>query len=201
VETSTLKYSHEHDELGSTVVEGSRNRNEGLLVAILVISVVLVVAGLIWASMTNEMMMGGMMGHSNSSTGFPVGTSMFLVGALLVIVIVVLLFLGRGREVSYVQPQPTAYYQPAAPQHSTSPVTEEDMQKLTLRLLNGDERKLFRRIHEAGGEVLQKDLVAEGTFSKAKVTRLLDKLENKSLVVRERYGSTNRVFIPKDLGK
>lgn len=183
------------------MVEGSRNINERMLVALLMISIVLVVAGLIWASMTDEMMMSGMMGHRNGSTGFPVGTSMFLIGALLVIVVVVLLFLGRGREVSYVQPQPSAYYQPSAPQESTSAVTEEDMQKLTLRLLNGDERRLFRRIHEAGGEVLQKDLVAEGTFSKAKVTRLLDKLENKSLVVRERYGSTNRVFIPKDLGK
>lgn len=186
------------------MAEGSIRGNEGLLVTLLAISFVLIFAGLIWASITNESfmggMMGGMMGHNNS-TGFPLGTTISLVGILLVIVMLVLIVLGRGREVSHVQPQPAAYYQPAEPQEGGTSVTEDDMQKLTLRLLNGDERKMFRRIHEAGGEVLQKDLVAEGTFSKAKVTRLLDKLENKGLVVRERYGSTNRVRIPKDLGK
>ncbi|MEE9115269.1 MAG: MarR family transcriptional regulator [Thermoplasmata archaeon] len=186
------------------MAEGSSRGNEGKLVTLLVITIVLIFAGLIWASLTNESfmggLMGGMMGHDNS-TGFPLGTTISLVGVLLFFVILVLIVLGRGREVSQVQPQAAAYYQPAEPQESTTSVTEDDMQRLTLRLLNGDERKLFRRIHEAGGEVLQKDLVAEGTFSKAKVTRLLDKLENKGLVVRERYGSTNRVRIPKDLGK
>lgn len=75
------------------------------------------------------------------------------------------------------------------------------MQKLAIRLLSGDERKMFRRIVDEGGEVLQKDLVAVGIFSKAKVTRLLDKLEGKGLVVRERYGATNRVRVSKELGK
>jgi hypothetical protein len=171
-------------------------------VTLLGISLVLVVAGLVWATMSGESMMGGMMGHNNATSGgFPFGTTMSLLGVLFVVVLIVLVYLGRSREVTYVQPPPVAYPQPAVTQDSTTSVTEDDMQKLTLRLLNGDERKLFRRIHDAGGEVLQKDLVAEGTFSKAKVTRLLDKLENKRLVVRERYGSTNRVRIPKDLGK
>lgn len=184
------------------MTETKSRRNEGLLLTLLGISLILVVAGLIWATFSGESMMGGMMGHRNgTSSGFPLGSTMASIGVLLVIVILVLLYLGRSREVTYVQPLPATYHQPATPQANTSAVTEEDMQKLTLRLLNGDERKLFRRIYEAGGEVLQKDLVAEGTFSKAKVTRLLDKLENKGLVVRERYGSTNRVHIPKDLGK
>jgi uncharacterized membrane protein len=184
------------------VAEVSNRRNEGLLIALLAISLIVVVAGLIWAAMSGESMMGGMMGHGNAaSTSFPFGTTLALIGVLFVIVVLVLMYLGRSREPTYAHPQPAPYPQPVIPQESTSAVTEEDMQKLTLRLLGGDERKLFRRIHEAGGEVLQKDLVAEGVFSKAKVTRLLDKLENKGLVVRERYGSTNRVRIPKDLGK
>ncbi|MFQ5911097.1 MAG: helix-turn-helix transcriptional regulator, partial [Thermoplasmata archaeon] len=78
--------------------------------------------------------------------------------------------------------------------------SKEDMYRLAIRLLTGDERKMFRRIVDAGGKVLQKDLVAEGSFSKAKVTRLLDKLESKRLIVRERYGATNRVRISEDLG-
>lgn len=65
--------------------------------------------------------------------------------------------------------------------------------ELALRLLTGDERKLYRRIVEAGGVVLQKDLVGMGLFSGSKVTRILDRLENKGLIERERHGMTNRI--------
>jgi len=65
-------------------------------------------------------------------------------------------------------------------------------------LLTGDERRMFGEIVESGGEVLQKDLVAKGSFSKAKVTRLLDKRERKGLIVRERYGATNKIKIVKE---
>lgn len=59
--------------------------------------------------------------------------------------------------------------------------------------LKDDERRLYEIIAERGGEVLQRDLVATGEFSKAKVTRLLDKLEGKELIKRERHGMTNMV--------
>jgi len=65
--------------------------------------------------------------------------------------------------------------------------------ELALRLLTGDERKLYRRIVEAGGTVLQKDLVGAGLFSGSKVTRILDRLEAKGLIQRERHGMTNRI--------
>jgi len=65
--------------------------------------------------------------------------------------------------------------------------------ELALRLLTGDERKLYRRIVEAGGVVLQKNLVGMGLFSGSKVTRILDRLENKRLIERERHGMTNRI--------
>jgi uncharacterized membrane protein len=62
-----------------------------------------------------------------------------------------------------------------------------------VRLLDDDERLLYTRLRDAGQTVLQKDVVAWGTFSAAKVTRLLDRLEAKGLVVRERHGMTNRI--------
>ena len=43
--------------------------------------------------------------------------------------------------------------------------------------------------------MLQKNIVAKRIFSQAKVTRLLDKLENRGLIVRERYGMTNKIRI------
>jgi uncharacterized membrane protein len=65
--------------------------------------------------------------------------------------------------------------------------------------LSAEERNLFSEIHRRGGSVYQKDLVALGTFSRAKVTRLLDKLEAKGLVVRERHGMTNRIRITDEI--
>lgn len=61
--------------------------------------------------------------------------------------------------------------------------------------LEGDELRLYEMISDAGGEMLQMKVVASGVFSKAKVTRLLDKLEKRGLVVRERHGMTNRIRI------
>ena len=65
------------------------------------------------------------------------------------------------------------------------------------RLLEGDERTLYQLVASSGGEILQKDIVAKKVFSKAKVTRLLDKLEEKRVIVRERHGMTNKVKIAK----
>lgn len=71
-------------------------------------------------------------------------------------------------------------------------------QELTLQLLPEDERTLYRRIVHEGGELLQKDLPRMLPFSGPKVTRLLDRLEAKGLVVRERHGMTNRIRLLQD---
>lgn len=69
---------------------------------------------------------------------------------------------------------------------------------LILRLLNGDERTVFRSLVDAGGEQLQRDIVAGTKMSDAKVSRVLDRLEEKGLVVRERKGMGNVVRISVD---
>jgi uncharacterized membrane protein len=68
-----------------------------------------------------------------------------------------------------------------------------------IRLLDGDRRKLFSEIVEAGGEILQSDLHAHTGFSKAKITRVLDYLELKGLIVRKSYGMTNKIIIKNSL--
>ncbi len=67
------------------------------------------------------------------------------------------------------------------------------LEDLAIRLLDGDERRLMRVIVQARGDILQRDLVRLTSFSDAKVSRLLDRLEERGLVVRERHGMTNRV--------
>ena len=77
--------------------------------------------------------------------------------------------------------------------------TSELDAKFALRILDGDKRKVFSEIVEAGGEILQKDLPIQTGFSKAKITRILDYLEVKGLIIRKSYGMTNKIIIRRDM--
>lgn len=98
------------------------------------------------------------------------------------------LFMSRVPTVPPTSPGSTAA-SPAVPSAPGGP----GLEGLVLRLLDGDERRLMRVIVESRGDVLQRDLVSRTAFSDAKVSRLLDRLEERGLVVRERQGMTNRV--------
>ena len=67
-------------------------------------------------------------------------------------------------------------------------------QKLTVDLLSGDEKKMYLFVLEKN-ECLQKDLIYELGFSKPKVTRVLDRLEKKKILVRISYGKTNKIVV------
>ena len=66
---------------------------------------------------------------------------------------------------------------------------------LVLRLLSGDERTMYKAIMDAGGSALQKDLIKTTRMSNAKVSRVLDRLDEKGVITKERHGSTNLVKI------
>ena len=74
----------------------------------------------------------------------------------------------------------------------------KEVEGLVLRLLDGDERRMFLALKDAGGESLQKDLIEKTKMSNAKVTRVLDRREDKGLIVKERHGMTNKVRIDID---
>ena len=86
-----------------------------------------------------------------------------------------------------------------APQTIKRDDTSEIDVRFALRLLDGDKRKVFSKIVESGGEILQKDLHIQTGFSKAKITRILDYLEMKGLIIRKRYGMTNKVIIRRNM--
>lgn len=176
-----------------------------IILAIASVALIIMVVGGVWMLSPSDGVTGGGSGHGGSgdeeTSSFPIGTALFIFGGLFFIILLFAGILLRSRKATP-PPQPVAAPQPApSAEVGTSQMPGEMAQKLAIKLLSGDERKMFRRIVDGGGEVLQRDLVAEGTFSKAKVTRLLDKLERKDLVVRSRYGSTNKVRISENLGK
>ena len=70
-----------------------------------------------------------------------------------------------------------------------------DFIAMALKLLGGDEKKVYKYIADSGGEILQKDLVMEIGFDKAKVTRILSKLEQKDLILKIKHGMTNRIVL------
>lgn len=107
-----------------------------------------------------------------------------LITALIAGLVAAYLFLTRAQTAA-VSTAPNATISPEA--------TTEEMSDFAIRLLDGDERSLMRAIVEAKGTILQRDLVRITSFSDAKVSRLLDRLEDRGLIVRERHGMSNRV--------
>lgn len=87
---------------------------------------------------------------------------------------------------------------PAAPTASVAFVPDDGHKSayyLALRLLSGDERAMFKVLMDSGGEALQKDLIPKTRMSDAKVSRVIDRLEEKGVVSKSRYGMTNKVRI------
>jgi uncharacterized membrane protein len=73
--------------------------------------------------------------------------------------------------------------------------TSKEELAFALRLLDGDKRRVFNEIVESRGEILQSDLHTQTGFPKAKITRILDYLETKGLIVRKSHGMTNKIVI------
>ena len=141
--------------------------------------------------------MGGMMGGMM----FPFVLLLILVIVAVVVLAVAALAPGApARAAGAGIPVPTLPIPPSqdaarvAPGPPVLPPAPRPLDEKALVLsLSEDERLMYVRIREVGGAVLQSEIVRWGTFSKPKVTRVLDRLEGRGLVVRERRGMTNRV--------
>lgn len=148
----------------------------------------------------------GMWGRATYSS-----LKVLLIGASIVIIVAMLMVAFTWHEY---EPPPPAMLPPSSPKAAegdSAPgrvppdVAEgahrgdsEERNYLVLRLLTGDERIMFKAIMDAGGEALQKDLIAATRMSNAKVTRVLDRLAAKGVISKERYGATNRIRIKLD---
>lgn len=64
-----------------------------------------------------------------------------------------------------------------------------------LKTLTGDERDVYEKIVASEGVIFQSELVEQTGFPKAKVSRVLDKMEARGLLERKRRGMTNAVVL------
>lgn len=66
-----------------------------------------------------------------------------------------------------------------------------------IQTLNEDEKRIYEIIFRSDGIIFQSELVEKTDFPKAKISRLLDKLENRGLVERRRQGMSNLILLHK----
>lgn len=74
----------------------------------------------------------------------------------------------------------------------------EEKYKQILSLLKPDEQKVVLELLGAKGEMLQSALVSKLGISKVKATRILHRLLQKGLIVKERHGFTNKIILKKE---
>ena len=70
---------------------------------------------------------------------------------------------------------------------------------VTLKFLNGEERRIIEEIIKSNGEIVQSEIVKRTRLSKVKVARSLARLESKGVIVREKFGMTKKVRLIKEL--
>lgn len=116
---------------------------------------------------------------------------LILLAAVILGVSATYVFLSRTLHLPSVD-ETTLPGRPPSPADTTGRPVESEA-AMALRLLDGDERRLFQALLDANGTSWQRDLARGTNFSNSKVSRLLDRLEGRRLVVRERQGMANRV--------
>lgn len=77
----------------------------------------------------------------------------------------------------------------------SSEATKKEFKQIDLKKFSPDERKIYEALKNKDGSLYQSDLIRETGFSKAKVTRTLDRMEMKDIVERKRRGMANLIVL------
>ena len=107
-------------------------------------------------------------------------------------------FYSRKKPDERVAPAPTAQAGHAAheqQEQNTIPLNTAKHKKIDLALLDADEKKIIAILQENQGSTFQSDIAKKMGYSKVKVSRMLDRLEQKGLLERKRRGMTNLVVL------
>lgn len=164
-----------------------KNRYVGYLVIILGLVIGLIVY-MFNRALTN--IVGASCSHGAECTmwdtiNFQTNVSLVLMAVIIAIGIYLVFF---GKEVEVVEKIV----------RKTIKVKEEKLKKNYMKLmeeLDDDEGAVLQKVIDANGTVFQSQIVEEVGFPKAKITRILDKLEGRGLVERRRRGMTNVVIL------
>ncbi len=73
--------------------------------------------------------------------------------------------------------------------------SKKEAKSINTSKLSAEEKKIYSLLKENEGSSYQSDLVKETGFSKVKLTRILDRMEQKGILERKRRGMTNLVVL------
>jgi hypothetical protein len=76
-----------------------------------------------------------------------------------------------------------------------APFVSSSFPEIDLSKLDEDETKIYSFIKENEGSVYQSDIIKVTGFSKVKITRILDKMEQKKILERKRRGMANLIVL------
>ena len=119
-------------------------------------------------------------------------------GMMLAYILTILLAAERSEVKSNImveKPVEIPAHDSAVPTHGNSVKDGLRLVDAVLTALEGDEKELVKQIANNGGEMLQNELVLYLNFSKVKVSRMLTSLEKRGLIIKKRYGLTNKVAL------
>lgn len=85
------------------------------------------------------------------------------------------------------------FYKEGSTNTRKKPSTEDYQEDM--KNLKDEEKTVLQKVIEAEGTIFQSDIVEKTNFPKAKVTRILDRLEGKDIIERRRRGMTNVVIL------
>lgn len=80
--------------------------------------------------------------------------------------------------------------------HEENQNERKDNEKFSdaLRVFNDDDAKILRIIHDNEG-ITQDSLHFRTGFSQSKISMIMKKLEERDLIVRERFGKTYKIYL------
>jgi uncharacterized membrane protein len=116
-----------------------------------------------------------------------VATQNLVIAALIIVIAMLAGWLGYNAY--FAKPVQTEA-PPAAPEGKSTPAKKK---RIAAAALDTDETAMVAIINEGNGSVYQSDIMKKTGFSKVKVSRVLDRLEQKGLLERKRRGMTNLV--------
>jgi predicted transcriptional regulator len=78
---------------------------------------------------------------------------------------------------------------------STHTIMQKHSKKIDENILSDDEKNIINELKLNDGSAYQSDLIKKLNLSKVKITRILDKLQGKGLIERNRRGMTNVIIL------
>ncbi|VVB99375.1 MarR family protein [uncultured archaeon] len=108
-------------------------------------------------------------------------------------VIIAVLIIVIGAIVAFIAYQ--FYWKKPEEKGEAISVDRKKPKKIDVSSLDTDERKVIEIVREGNGSVFQSEIVKRLGYSKVKVSRILDKMEQKGLLEKKRRGMANLVVL------